>query len=325
MRKLAYGASIVLIGCALVFVPLPVFVVKPTPAIPVSEAVTVSGGTDQVSGRLLLTTVAVGPATTVDGIMALLDRHEDVTRRQEFLPPEVSEQEFFELQRKLFEESIQVAASVGLRLAGQRVQMSGQGARVIDVVPGAPAAGRLQPGDVVVAATGQPIRLASELAYLTTRAQPGDRLTLTVRRDGHTVMVPVAVGRIPGRNQVGLGIGVETVNQTLHLPRGVAVKDRSSIGGPSAGLMIALHVYDLFDGSDLTRQRAIAGTGTVTLDGRVGPIGGIAEKVLGAQLTGADIFLTPASQVAAARAVAPSDLQIVPVDTVEQAVRVLRR
>lgn len=322
MRVLLYLLSAVLLVLSAILVPMPLLRFSPARATPVLDAIEVAGDVDEPTGALLLTTVAVDQPTVSDAIGALFDPFEDISRREEVIPPDVDEREFFETQRDIFDESVRVAAAVGLRLAGRDVAISGR-ARIVEVIPGGPASGELQPGDVVVRAEGQRIALASELQAVTTAASAGEALDLVVIRDGERVEVAVEVGTIPGSDATGLGVLVETRDQRIELPRDITIEDRSNIGGPSAGLMIALTVFDLFDPADLTRGRVIAGTGTVTVTGRVGPIGGIAEKVEGARLSGADVFLAPASQAAAAQRVAPEGLEVVSVETVEDAVAAL--
>lgn len=321
MRKLVFGLSLAAIVLAAAVVPLPLLVLAPAPATDVaSDVIRVTGRTDQLSGRLLLTTVAVEPATASGLLIALLDSDEKVVLREQVIPSDVQQQRFFHAQREVFDESVQVAAAVGLREAGRPVSVAGRGARIERVVPGGPAAGTLRPGDVVVAVDGRPIRLATELAAGTARASDGQTLTLTIRRNRQHLQREVRVGRIPDQERVGLGVLVRTVDQRIQLTRGVKITNTSAIGGPSAGLMLALTVYDLFEPTDLTRGRVIAGTGTVDLSGAVGSIGGIREKVRGAVLAGATVFLSPAEQAAASRAVAPPDLTVIPVSSVRDAI-----
>jgi PDZ domain-containing protein len=107
------------------------------------------------------------------------------------------------------------------------------------------------------------------------------------------------------------------------LPFPVRIVPQKIVGGPSAGLMFALTVYDLVSPGDLTGGRKIAGTGTISLDGTVGPIGGVERKVVAAELAGAEYFLSPPENYAAALAAA-RDIQVVRVATAEEAIAFLR-
>jgi PDZ domain-containing protein len=98
--------------------------------------------------------------------------------------------------------------------------------------------------------------------------------------------------------------------------------DTQEIAGPSAGLMMTLALYDRLTPDDLTGGRAIAGTGEIACDGGVGSIGGIEQKVAGAEDRGAEIFLAPAANAARARAAA-GDIRVIAVSDFGDAVTFL--
>jgi len=92
------------------------------------------------------------------------------------------------------------------------------------------------------------------------------------------------------------------------------------IGGPSAGVMFALGIIDKLTKMNLTAGRFIAGTGEIEANGKVDPIGGIQQKMIGARNAGATIFLTPAANCADAKGAVPPGLRLVKVSTLNQAV-----
>ncbi|MFD8584715.1 S16 family serine protease [Streptomyces californicus] len=104
--------------------------------------------------------------------------------------------------------------------------------------------------------------------------------------------------------------------------------DLGDVGGPSAGLFLSLGIIDKLDGDgsggDLTGGRTIAGTGTITADGQVGAVGGVAMKAQGAHRDGASVFLVPEAECSQAEAEAPDGLRIVPVHTLKDAVGSLK-
>ena len=108
-----------------------------------------------------------------------------------------------------------------------------------------------------------------------------------------------------------------------------AVRDNSPdlrfcrIGGPAAGLMMALGIIDKLEPVDLTGGRIIAGTGTIDTSGAVGPIGGVPQKIIGAASAGATVFLTPRDNCAEAVRNARPGLLLVDVDTLETALTAL--
>ncbi|MFP1626877.1 S16 family serine protease [Streptomyces sp. 5K101] len=116
-----------------------------------------------------------------------------------------------------------------------------------------------------------------------------------------------------------LGEDPAKVKVSLHL---------ADVGGPSAGLLFSLGIVAKLDGDgtggDLTGGRNIAGTGTITADGKVGPVGGVALKTQAAERDGATVFLVPKDECADAQAELPSGMQLIPVTTLKGAVDSLR-
>jgi PDZ domain-containing protein len=150
----------------------------------------------------------------------------------------------------------------------------------------------------------------------------GDEITIVFRREGKERTVSFkTIANPEDPTSSFLGIAMEPVN--YRFDAGVEVEFATGeIAGPSAGLMFSLALYDRLTPEDLTSGRRIAGTGTIACDGGVGPIGGIEQKVAGAQHKGAEIFLAPQANVAAAKAVA-DDIDIVPISTFDDAVEYL--
>lgn len=323
MRKALFLVALLVIAWAATIVPLPLLQLAPLPAEPVTSVVEVATTQDEVSGELLYTVVAVAPVTAVGGVDAWIDPYRELELQQHVVPPDIDRGRFLEVQQRVFSESLHVAAAVGQRLAGREVAVSGNGARVVAIVPGAPAEDELETGDVIVAIDGEPVELASELVNALSRREAGDEVTLTVERGGQRLDVTVTLELLARTERAGLGVLVQTVDERISVPVEVDVSTDVAIGGPSAGLMMALTVYDLLDPADLTDGRRIAGTGTVDLSGNVGPIGGIVEKVRGAQLSDADVFLAPASQAEEAESAAPPGLEVIGVETAQGAIDAL--
>jgi PDZ domain-containing protein len=134
--------------------------------------------------------------------------------------------------------------------------------------------------------------------------------------------VPLITPAQPG-DSPRIGIVIQSAGFDLNLPFPVEIHSQKIVGGPSAGLMFTLTVYNLLTPEDLTGGRRIAGTGTISLDGTVGPIGGVEQKVAAAESAGAVYFLCPADNYDDAVAVA-RDIQVVKIETVDQALAFLQ-
>jgi len=119
-----------------------------------------------------------------------------------------------------------------------------------------------------------------------------------------------------------MGVRVED-DAEITLPRKVEFKTKD-IGGPSAGLPFALEIYNSLSDRSLVGDHRIAATGEIHLDGTVGAIGGAEQKAIGAREAGADVFLVPADNLAAAQKYAPKGLKIIPVHTFDEALEAIR-
>lgn len=98
--------------------------------------------------------------------------------------------------------------------------------------------------------------------------------------------------------------------------------DVKRTGGPSGGMIFALGVIELLTPSDLLRGRHISGSGTITINGKVGPIGGINEKIFSAYKAGATLFLAPLGNHDEIASV-PEGIKVVVVATLDDAVKAL--
>jgi PDZ domain-containing protein len=237
-------------------------------------------------------------------------------------PPGTTQQQLNETNRRLIDESKPVAAVVALRAAGYDVEITGQGARVENVLPGMPAEGTLRRGDVIVAVDGQPAPTTNALVEAIRRHEVGDTVALTLQRDGGAE--EVQVGTLSSPTEPGrpvIGVNISTFQFDVRLPFPVDIES-DNVGGPSAGFMFALGILDAVTDGDLTRGHFVAGTGTLAADGTVGPIGGAAEKALAAEHDGAALFLVPKANETDARRWVRS-IRVVPIERFEDGVSTL--
>jgi len=186
---------------------------------------------------------------------------------------------------------------------------------VADVVPDAPADGKLDQDDVILRVDGQPIETTQDVADAVADAPSGTPVDFVVRRDGKRERVAVTPKETDGRPEVGIAMGVTTTK----FPVDVTVNIDPNIGGPSAGLMFSLGIYDTLTPGSLTGGQNIAGTGTMTPDGFVGPIGGIQQKIVGARDAGAKLFLVPSDNCEDALGAPNGDMRLVKASTMHEA------
>lgn len=322
-RTGAFLLSVVTVALAGLLVPMPLVASAPGHSEDVGTLVAVDAETTELTGELGLLTVHVDQPSIVDTVIAWLDDDRQLRRRDRVVPAEFDQREYLQLQQREFRRTFRVAAAVGLRAAGFETSVR-TAVQVVGVLPEGPAAGVLRIGDVVRTFEGTPVSTTDQLVAAARDVRVGEELTLGIERDGQPRTVTVVAGRVPGLAQPGMGITLHTWEEDIELPVDVELIDQQGIGGPSAGMMVALTVYDLLAEEDLVAGRHVVGTGTVDGDGSVGPVGSIREKTRTAVVSGADLMLVPASQAAQAAEAADGRLGILGVSTVEEAVRALR-
>ena len=159
---------------------------------------------------------------------------------------------------------------------------------ILTVEPGMPADGKLQVRDVLRRFDGHRVNAATDLGKLVQKVPEGQSVPIVVERKGKPVTVRVAPTTKQGTRLVGIKLGIGYT-----FPFKVAVNINKDIGGPSAGLMFALSIYDTLTPGSLSGGDVVAGTGTIDGQGHVGEIGGIQQKIVGAKQDGAQLFLVP--------------------------------
>jgi Lon-like protease len=186
---------------------------------------------------------------------------------------------------------------------------------VSDVIAGSPAEGHVQAGDQIVSVNGDPIggdEAAAQTVADTVRG--ADVVVLGLERDGEDLEVELEPADIHGQQMIGV-----TMSQTYDFPFEVTF-NVDGIGGPSAGTIFALAIIDELTPGNLTGGKVISGTGAITADGTVMPIGGARQKVVAAAEAGSEYFLSPAGNCAEVLdAQGASELTVVSIDNLSDA------
>jgi Lon-like protease len=302
-------------------VPIPVlYVLVPGPVQDIERRVEVSGArTYSSTGRLYLTTVGVDVnATAVEIALAAFDTTTVVVPARQVTGGRPLDQ-LESTQRAQMATSKRNASVVALGAAGFG-RPTGEGARVLSTVEGSPADGLLRRGDVITSVDRGRVATVCDVGRVVDAVDIGDRLDITVRRAGREEQVTLSAGR-DQRDRAYLGVALTNVAYEFE-PDVEVTFPTGRVAGPSAGLMLALALYDRLTPSDLTSARDIAGTGILDCAGGVGPIGGVEQKVVAAERRGAEVFLAPTENVEAARA-AGNEIDVIGVSTFDNARRYL--
>jgi len=279
------------------------------------EVIVVTGAsTSKSAGQLRFVTVGVQPRLTlVEAILGWWRDDDAVVPRELIYPPDQTQEQVEKQNAEDFANSQSAAEAAALTALEYPVRVT-----VKAVTPGAPAAAVLKPGDVITSVDGVKVTSGEKLLELI-RAKPvGTELTVGITRAGKPQSVKIkTVATDDGKPRIGIEPAVSsTAPFKLEIPI-------DNIGGPSAGLMLALGIIDKLKPEDLTGGKIIAGTGTIDSAGNVGPIGGVPQKLVGAKDAGATYFLTPKDNCAEAVANAPQGLTLVQVGSLDEALAAL--
>lgn len=304
------------------FIPTSYYVMSPGIAQNLSPIITVENGyKDKIAGSFMLTAVGSQKATVWDYIYINLlspDGYE-LELLSEQLPEGIDMQKYLGMMSDLMKESQLTAEAVALKKVGYDVQVDGDGVEIVEIIEESEAYNVLQNGDIIVAVDGQETKIASEAVDYIKRREIGDQVSLTVIRDNKKLNFDIKTIELPeSPNKPSIGIFITTKNLSYDFP--IEVKyDTGEIVGPSAGGMFALEIYNQLIEKDLTYSKKIAGTGTINLNGEIGEIDGIKQKIIAAEEVGAEIFLVPDGNYEDAKRV-DANLELVPIGTFDQAI-----
>lgn len=275
-------------------------------------------------GHLDMTTIRESgaprsPLTIYQALAAWVNPDQAVLPRELLYPDDITGEEVTQRNAVLFSTSQSHAIAAAMGALDRPVIAVPV---VTAVVVGAPADGLLRAGEQIIAVDGEPVTTPAQVGDAI-RAQPiGTSFAFTVLRDDEESTIEVVSAANPddpAAPYVGITIGLL---YSAEFPIEFTLTD---VGGPSAGMMFALAIVDKLTPESLTGGDFVAGTGTISPAGEVGPIGGIRQKLAGARGAGATLFLMPRDHCEEAMGHMPDGLTVVPVTTLEESLEVLAR
>ena len=341
---LASTLMLIALLCAGVFIPVPYSEMSPGPTVNTlgnhdgEPVLQISGRkTYAADGHLNMTTVRVTSAdyrmNLVEAVYGWLAHDSKVVPHDTLYPDGKTEEQSTQENAEEFsqsQESAKVAALKALKIPVKSWVI------VRTVFKDTPAQGTLHAGDVIKDVDGTEVKAPDDVAKLVTKHKAGEDVVFTIvpakeqaaaekenRTPTATKKITVTTkksGEAPDKNRAIVGIQAGT-DHTFPFTIDIKLAD---VGGPSAGLMFALGIADKLTPGDLTGGKFVAGTGTIDDEGKVGPIGGIEMKTVGARDKGAKYFLTPKDNCAAAAKDVPEGLTLVKVGTIDDALGALK-
>jgi PDZ domain-containing protein len=281
------------------------------------QVVAIQGATTHpTTGHLNMTTVSQRDDLTLGEALTLwLSGQEQLVPRDLVYPPGKSREDVDKANNADFKQSEDSAAFAAFGFLKYPPAVT-----VATVTDPGPSAGKLKSGDAIDAVNGTPMANVEQFTGYLKNTKPGQVVTIDYRRKNEPAGVAqITLGSNKDRDYGFMGVAV------LDAPWAPFTVDfnLANVGGPSAGLMFSLAVVDKLTTGDLTGSKFIAGTGTISVDGNVGQIGGITHKMVAAHEAGATVFLVPAKNCYEAASGNPSGLRLVKVETLGQAVDAL--
>jgi PDZ domain-containing protein len=319
--------ALIVLTCVAYIIPVPYVTMKPGPAFDTlgkfdSQPMFTFGDdvkTYPTTGSLDFTTVSVTRADTkvslVDAVSSYFDRDVAVVPKSLVYPEDQSAKQSTAASAAQLDGSKDSSRVAALRAAGYTVPGRPQVAAVLE--DGA-AASTLEVGDIVTAVDGEKVATSEAAVGAIGEVTPGEPVEVAVERKGKArtfdiVTKPDATD--PTVPRIGISLGTKYT-----FPIEINNNVGREIGGPSAGSMFALAIYDKLTPGELTGGKKIAGTGEITPDGVVGPIGGVRQKMRGAANAGASIFLVPAANCSEATDGDDDGLKLVKITKLDDAI-----
>ncbi|MEK3877450.1 SepM family pheromone-processing serine protease [Paenibacillus sp. FSL M7-0420] len=327
IRASAYLFSFVVILYVVVFMNTPYIVYQPGSASEVAPMIKVENADPQEQGTFMMTTVSASYANVALLIASVFNSNAEVVLKETRLQDK-TEQEYAAEQVFYMNSSQSYAVQAAYHAAGVPYE------DVVDYlyvfsVPEAANQDRFKPGDKIISVGGQKAADPAALSKLLSVHQIGDSVEVSLQRDGKEIKEQVKLVGVKDKDasaaRPGFGVVIGAVQKVEPKEEGKAVSFvDTNVGGPSAGLMFTMEIYNRLTPGDLTKGRKVAGTGTIDAEGNVGPIGGVKHKIVAADRKGAEIFFVPVKNYDEAKAKADqigTNMKLVPVSTLPDALK----
>jgi len=278
-------------------------------------------------GNLYQLTVRRDEANVFVYLWSLINESYDLYPREVILPDGVTPQELSEISIQNMRTSENVAIAVALKNVGYKIESKGDGVAVVGLLEDSPVKDKLKKGDLINSINNKDIYSATEFISTLRTYSIGETVSIGLIReiDGVKEQIYIQTTLIEHVEYEGepmVGFLATTVNERFDFPFEIDIKT-GNVGGPSAGLMMALNVYNNLIPEDITNSKIIAGTGTIEIDGSVGPVGGIKQKIIAAKRAGAELILVPVANFEEAQPFETDKTAIVAVDSFDEALAVI--
>lgn len=303
-------------------IPTPYFLIIPGQAINLSKNITVENGEKDAKGQFLLTSTAIIKANLLLYIYGFFDPNIDLKNRDDEILLNMKQKDYINIMEKLMLESQMISKVVAIRKAGYSPEISGRGILINGILDNSPAKNKLLPGDVITKIDKQPVYTLEEFSEIIRSCNSNQMVKITFLRDNNTYSTSIPLIELLNTDneteRIGMGIYADTKDLQCRFPLKIEI-NLEKIKGPSAGLMIALEILNQLTENDLSSGLLIAGTGNLTMDGRITEVDGIKQKIISAKKHKAGVFLVPQKNYPEALKFSHG-IRIIPVDDFDDAI-----
>lgn len=328
------------------FIPLPFYLFKPGTAEDLAPMVHVQQAAGTERGKFMLTTVQLSEVNMVNYLLSFITPYQELRLKKDLLRNNETREEYSQRQEIFMITSQADAIQAAYNKLGVPYHIQKDGVVIQQVYPEFPASQTLHAGDYIVELDGKPIQTYDEMRAVMANKKAGDTVKVGYKRDNVIRTKDIELAVLPDQDKVeesAKRVGLGVVPAEVHSVKAESPEQQiqikaGEIGGPSAGLMFSLEIYNRLTAEDITKGYKIAGTGEIDPEGKVGAIGGIQHKVVAADRAGAEIFFAPQdyksptggtiSNYSDAKARAEemgTSMKIVPVATLDDALKYLEK
>ncbi|NUU64478.1 SepM family pheromone-processing serine protease [Paenibacillus agri] len=331
LRSIVYLCTFIVVVYVFVFMSTPYIMYQPGSASEVAPMIKVENGDPAEQGTFMMTTVSASYANVALLVANMFNSNAEIARKDTRLGDK-SEAEYAAEQVYYMNSSQSLAVQAAYHAAGIPYKDVTDYLYVFSV-PNQSNKSQFQPGDKILNVDGKPVTDPAALSTLLSARSIGDKVKVTLQRADKKLEEEVTLVEVKDKDAAagrpGLGVVIGAVQRVEPQEPGKSVSFvNTDVGGPSAGLMFTMEIYNRLTPGDLTKGHRVAGTGTIDADGVVGPIGGVKHKIVAADRAGAEFFFVPVKNYDEAKTKADkigTAMKLVPVSTLTEALDYMKK
>lgn len=313
-----YKFLIVVVGIVLLFkIPLNYAIYTPGGSINLNNRIEINNDT-KTNGSFNMAYVKMLEGNIPFLLLSYIVPNWDITSLNDIKFEDESVDQMNERDHIYLEESIANATIAAFSLTEEELVIKDSYNKVVYVSKDAKT--DLKFGDIILKANNKEVTSIDDYKAIVENASIGDKISLQIKRNKEVLDLDIKVIMLDDEKKTG--ISFVTLYDIKTTPE-INIKTKTTESGPSGGIMLALGIYNKIISYDLTKGRKIVGTGTIDATGKVGEIGGIKYKVLGAIRDKADVFIAPDANCADAKSVIQkkkSNMKLICVETLNEAI-----